>query len=323
MTPKSHHNIILFGYPRSGTTWISEVLTCTGELKYLHEPDNERTNISGLLAKKGGPRFPILDPENKLQNLFKQTLNGNFIDGTSWKTTYPIKALGYTVENLEQFIDSSTWKKSISNKGKLLILDRWNCANLKFNAKIKQQKLIKTVHAGLLLEPLSRKLDFTPIISLRHPAAIIKSMQQLNNKDIYRGIEKDPNLKSIVPQKGITKISSLKTNLEKQALQISIHHYYWAELLKTQNILTIKHEGLLLDSKAAFKNIYTTLGLNYNTFVDDFIDSKNKSGSGYGTSRNTTELLDTWKKGFTQDELNQIERGYKTLPSPWYKDFSL
>ncbi len=321
---KETKTIILFGYPRSGTTWISEVLA-SGELTYLHEPDNERININGLLVKKGGARFEILDTDKKIAQLFEDTLSGKFISHKSKFSTYPLTALGYSPLQLETFINAPKVVAKSVNQRKLKLLKTLFKVYLTLGiARNKAPFLIKSVHSGLLLHQFlsNEKLHFKPIITLRHPAAVIKSMQTLNNKDIYRSIEKDPGIGNIIPQELLPELEKAKTPLQKAALQIGIHHYYWHQLAKEKNLIVIKHESFLLNPKDEFKKLYKSLKMNYTDRVERIIDEKNKTGSGYATARNATDLIDAWKGYFSESELEEIKFGYQLLPNSQYVDFS-
>lgn len=315
-------NYILFGYPRSGTTWISEILASSGELTYLHEPDNERINIAGLLCKKGHARYTIKENADGVVSLFSKTLNGNFLAHSSYLSKAPLHALGFSVDYLDRFIDHPEVAKQPVNRLKLGLVQGLFGAYKSLGVSRNQGPfLVKTVHSGLMLETLINQLDFIPIISIRHPAAVLRSMKTLNNKDLYRGLEQRSELNEIIPGKYFTRLKDAKSSLEKQALQIGIHHFYWYRLAKKYNILVLKHEDFLVDTANAFEGVFNKLGLTFNNAVLETIKAKNKAGAGYKTSRNAADLIDVWKLGFSQQELNEIKRGYQLLPNPWYTDF--
>ena len=52
--------ILLAGAPRSGTTWVANVLASAPSASVAVEPDNEKTSLLAFAWKDGLPRFPVL-----------------------------------------------------------------------------------------------------------------------------------------------------------------------------------------------------------------------------------------------------------------------
>src|SRR5205823_1469687 len=59
----SRRPILVAGLPRSGTTWVGEVLGHTAGARYLHEPDNHLLRPEAWWAKRGLGPYPELAPE--------------------------------------------------------------------------------------------------------------------------------------------------------------------------------------------------------------------------------------------------------------------
>ena len=74
--------IVIFGLPRSGTTWLANTLAQSVGVQYVVEPDNEGTTFLGYFYKRGLGRFPYFrvgeEPKGYLK-LFKRALFGDFI----------------------------------------------------------------------------------------------------------------------------------------------------------------------------------------------------------------------------------------------------
>ena len=54
--------VLVAGLPRSGTTWVGEVLGRTAGARYLHEPDNHLLRPEAWWAKRRLGPYPELDP---------------------------------------------------------------------------------------------------------------------------------------------------------------------------------------------------------------------------------------------------------------------
>jgi hypothetical protein len=94
--------ILLAGLPRSGTTWVGEIMSQADDVKYVFEPDNEKINAYAWLCKSGHHRFPHIEQsmsQDKFAELkrlwheaFKGQLGGNF-DNKIFKLLFLSKVL--------------------------------------------------------------------------------------------------------------------------------------------------------------------------------------------------------------------------------------
>ena len=70
MSTNDKKPIILFGLPRSGTTWVSQILTANDDWVYIHEPDNEKISPIAWIGKNNLHRFPYLTPQDIEEQFF-------------------------------------------------------------------------------------------------------------------------------------------------------------------------------------------------------------------------------------------------------------
>ena len=56
--PENKRPILIVGLPRSGTTWIGQVLSSADRVEYVYEPDNERRSVLAWICKSEMHRFP-------------------------------------------------------------------------------------------------------------------------------------------------------------------------------------------------------------------------------------------------------------------------
>ncbi|MEE9416800.1 MAG: sulfotransferase domain-containing protein, partial [Acidimicrobiales bacterium] len=74
-----NHAVIIAGAPRSGTTWVAELLSTANRASYVHEPDNHALWPLALLAKQRLGRHPALllnEPAPRLDRLWDLALGG-------------------------------------------------------------------------------------------------------------------------------------------------------------------------------------------------------------------------------------------------------
>src|SRR5471032_1813404 len=76
--------IVVLGLPRSGTTWTARLLACAPGTTAVMEPDNEKTSVTAVDAKRKVGRFPVLgarDESPLYGDLWAWALAGGAIAG--------------------------------------------------------------------------------------------------------------------------------------------------------------------------------------------------------------------------------------------------
>jgi len=64
--------ILVCGIPRSGTTWLGQILSQSSKVNYVHEPDDEKKYFSAFKLKENMHRFPYLTRKDK--NIYYKNL---------------------------------------------------------------------------------------------------------------------------------------------------------------------------------------------------------------------------------------------------------
>lgn len=311
--------VIIFGPPRSGTTWLANVLSANGNINYIHEPDNEKNNFLAYVRKNKLNRFPYLredDSEKHFVQLFRTSLYGKPIRNESKLNVMLMRVAGINKETIENEIQNNSKKGPRIRVAELL-------SQLKsLQVTSGKRRIIKSVHAHLSIPFLQKHLDFIPLIIVRHPASVIASHIKLQMPDANREIFNDERIKKDFLLPYLTKIEKLNTDLEYFALQISIFHHVLSKYIKNNSLEFITHEDLCMNPLEKFKSMYQKLKLEWNYKAEQFIDSHNQSGKdAYDIYRNCDELNQKWKKTFTKSETRQIEKAYTILPNDFNYTF--
>lgn len=313
-------SIIIFGPPRSGTTWLASVLSLN-DLFYVHEPDNGKNNFLALVLQNNMHRFPYLKIDNKNDlylKLFELALNANFLSSSSRGNTLLFRTFGISRIKIEE---------NLSNNGKYLIKDpilkyrSWKMIPKDIPAT-RQPRLIKTVHAVLSIPFLKQHLNFIPLLIFRHPCAIISSMASMNLMDINRNLQKEPRIVRDYLSPHMEKIGNLKHDFEFYGLQAGIFHHVMSDYIKKYNYPFVIHENLCERPMDEFKTVFSIMQLEWTKQTGDFIESQNKEGSGYEIARDLKTVNNAWKKKLTGEQIQQIKTGYSIFPNQIYQDFS-
>ncbi len=316
---KNKKPVIIFGPPRSGTTWLANVLSANEETTYIHEPDNEKNNYLAYILKNKLRRFPYIKENEKEVNylkLFDLSLSGKPLPNESKLNALLMKIADKNKEKIEKEIPDKPNKTFRIRLAKLVV----QLKNL--HASSNKRRIIKSVHAHLSIPFLQKHLNFTPFIIVRHPAAVIASHMKLKMPDADRKIFNDPKIKNDFLVDYQSEINELETALEYFALQISIFHHILNIFINKFSYDFITHEELCKEPLERFKSIYKKLGLTWNSDVEQFIIKHNQQGKdGYDIYRNCEAMNQKWKKTFSKEQSKQIEKAYTILPNDFGYSF--
>lgn len=306
--------IIIFGIPRSGTTWLARTLAMDQEIQYVVEPDNESTTFLGYFYKRGLQRFPYFRVGEEAKSyikLFHRALNGDYITYESPNNNLLYKS---------NLISLNLVKRRLRKKGRnRKLIFNWDFALRKNVQKdLKKRRLVKTVHALLNIPFLKNKFEFLPLIILRHPAACVYSHIKLGLTDGDQDVFKNTQLAEDFLQPFLEKINKIKTPLERMGMQIGIFHYVVFHYKKQYNYHIIFHEELCENPIFEFEKLFKVLDLNWDKKVETFINDNNTAGEGFDIKRNASQIKNQWKKNWTNEQLEEIKNGYLIFPNKFY-----
>ena len=278
-------HVILFGVPRSGSTWLSQVLSANAQLELIHEPDNELTSFFGLCCKAKMPRFPYLSAEDnndQYKRLFEAVLIRSLAHQSSWKNRFCYKLMNLSRSSLQAHLsEHGTALLKVSNKAK------WLC-NMLLSKNSNKRKLIKTVHANLAIPFLMSNFDLNGLVLLRNPLSVFSSYLSLEMQDMDRRIYDNSALLNDLKVQ-LPDINAMN-RYNKSGLQLALFYKFMElQLNKNEQLIPIYSENLLNNPVEQIKSLYEKLGLEHTEQVSRFILSRMKPGTGYQTFRDPSE----------------------------------
>ena len=313
-------NIILFGIPRSGTTWLAKILIAGGELNSIHEPDNERHTYSAYYYKRGLSRFPYIGAEvgnDDYKKLFFNALNKAFINNGTYSNELLYKLARVDRDKIE--LDFSNLGH---NRIRKYYPEMQLYPLLPKQVKKGKRRVVKSVHAVLSADYIIENLDVNPVVIIRHPAGVVSSHLYLENLDIDRKIYQNHKLMIDIFGSNIPDFSALDTKESLGGFQTAIFYEVIHQLLiKFPNIQLVQYEELATDPEKVSKELYKNLNLSWNSQVSKFLSDTNKIGEGYETNRVASEQINIWKKRLTEKQLEEIRKGYSLFSPEYYRDF--
>lgn len=315
--------ILIVGPPRSGTTWVANILSVPGNVKYIHEPDNEKITALAHLWKNNLRRFPYVrvgEDHKQYLKLFADSFKGDLISSKS-----PINKILYSILKTNKEKVEEGLSKTERNLPEISSLQKASIKSIIGINKLlplpNKRVLVKSVHSCFSIPYLMHHFDFDPLIVLRHPASVVSSSIKLNMPDANRKIINNKSLFEDFLKPFEPKIKKLNSRFELMGLQIGIFHYVLNTYIKKFNLNYVLHESLCIETEKKFKNLYKMLNLDWDDTVVKKINALNKEGNAYQVKRISADTINAWKQHLTKEEVEQIKLGYNIFNIGLYPDF--
>lgn len=317
--------ILITGLPRSGTTWIGEVMSSDPDIRYYYEPDNEKVNSYACYFKRDVHRFPFrLEgcEQDDYYLLWKNAFAGmpfkklnTLLFKFAYKAIVPhIEAsIGgkvgfvYTCKGMKD-ISPGAWKQPFSQARHPFLTATANLFVRRRPHFSNRQILIKSVHSPLCLKWID--INFKPkiVVVLRNPFALYASYKRLFMPDAFRNILVQQDFQSFVksrlgvccsPPNGINEEAIFQILLIYKVLANQLHengHWYF-----------VSHDRLCFNPLEEYQALYAHLGLRLGAKVEEKLDNLNTSGGDFVPKRISRDQPMKWKKELAQKEVDLIE----------------
>jgi hypothetical protein len=298
--------ILVVGPPRSGTTWVEQVLGRAAHARVVHEPDNETCNPFALRAKTSLGRFPVLAPGETAPSdyfdLWSRAFEGASRAATArWLTA---KALLRTAEaDLDAAFDQGRHRLSTRLRliSALAPLPPVSLADQPGEAPV----LVKSVHASLATEWIVERWRPKVVVVLRHPLNVVASHvalgwgpSGLDYPYLHQGLARLPWVPAAISDATPLQRLAWQIGLFTMALETAVQrHPGW---------LVVSHEELCVDPAAGFKGLCAGLGLPWTDEAGDFLAACDRPGSGLETRRVAAEQPSNWCRNLTTAQVDEV-----------------
>jgi Sulfotransferase family len=313
MTP-----LLVAGAPRTGTTWIAQVLASAGYVAWINEPDNEWPNVFALKAKLPLGRFPALvegDRAPRYEQLWRRSLEGR----REWRYQ---TALAWKLDQKDRTMQE-LWR---------CLCDHANprtSARLRFLATVARppsepvegrRVMVKSVHATLALEWLWARFRPPTVVVVRHPLNVVASWLELGwggcaldtNPRVWERFGDRWKLPRLDPKPSQPQRLAWEAGLFTTALRDGAdRHPEW---------IAASHEDLCMDPVARFRDLFERVGYPWSAAVEAFLQASNRPGEGWSTHRVAAEQPDRWRRRLTEAQLAEIRPVLSRFQAPWVQD---
>ena len=303
-------NIIVTGLVRFGTSWIGEMLSLeTGRIQYFEPYHPGHRKIFGEYYSK----YYFLYQKNKNDKLNQYTDN--------------------LINRKYSFFDEFFSIRNIKDTGRFFIKTLPHYLNA---TRQEGKILIKDPYAFFLLEYLSKNFNFKNVVIIRQPGAFVYSflrnyswdrhkicnslveqydlLERWNLLEFYEELKEYSQYEIEVKEKLLIKIENEDIRLRRASLIWKIFANVYLKMQKEygDQWIFIKYEDFALNPIKEFKKLYAILGLNFTSAIENEI-YKHSYGEKVSTekfvdlTRNSKELVESWKKKLTLDQINIIK----------------
>lgn len=306
---KNSRNIILFSAPRSGSTWLSQVLTYDSPLRRIHEPDNELNTVLGLYYKRGLARFPLLTEKDAIERyaeLFQTSFRYKLKAQDAWQNVAIQKVLGLKRQQLQANLAQKGVAREKPLPASSLLLKAVK------GPRSKQPHLVKTVHSLLALPYLTDRLAFRPLILQRHPLNVFSSYHNMKMPDADRKLYRNKRLLKLydlptLPDPAHTYSAAFRAGYQLGLFNRVIEDYKQ----RFPQALFLDYEQLIAEPFEQIPALMAQIDQEYSPALEQFMQERFTAGSGYTTKRDPAQQAKIWKKRLSAFEEKDFLRGYE------------
>lgn len=305
--------LLVLGTPRSGTTWVFEVLAAAPGVTDVLEPDNEKVSFLGQFFKSHLPRFPTLRPGDEDPNFFSLWQQSWHSPLGSWLATNRVlRTLEGLVFNGEKYVarkERIALEKFVSRETPLS-----PHADVPLAEPIRRQsnrrRLVKSVHGVFAAEWIAHKTrpDHMVVVQ-RMPHGILSSMKKLSMGDAFRLGSLAPHLTPDELAHWREASADPAQSLAAAATQMAIMYAWLNQLVKKHSHwIAVTHEHLCENPVDHFRHLFQRLELPWTNKIEEGIRQRDRPGEGFAAVRKASDQIGKWKKSLTSDDIETIDR---------------
>jgi hypothetical protein len=307
--------ILILGTPRSGTTWVFDVLASTRGASAVLEPDNEKVSLLARLYKGHLPRFPTLlpgEPDTPFRKLWLQAMQHPLAPWLG--TNRVLRSLEGTVFQGEKLVARKEAAALARYESQQRAVELANVpvpsASISPRHDGTRPRLVKSVHAIFAAEWITSELAWDQVLLVqRMPHGILASMKKLSMADALRPGSLAPHWTSDHQRSLAASARDQPEHYFAAAAQQLAIMYAWMEQLKRRHPQwqAITHETLCSDPVGQYRLLFDRLGLEFDSKIEASIRGRDRPGEGFATVRKASDQIGKWKKSLTAGEIGLID----------------
>lgn len=281
--------ILITGLPRSGTTWVGQVLGRAEDCRYVHEPDNHLMRPEAWRAKRTFGAHPALSPDQEAA-AYQRLWAIAFAGGSRPSPLYAAARLLHRA--VPRCGDAELGKRSAGAATAALEVAAALAAHRRLSPiEPAGPVVVKSVHCSRSLEWLSARFAPRVVVLDRHPFGIIASWAALGWTSF---LDRDPAaLRYSIDVLEVAPPRPDAAWIKRAAWQYGLLTSYLRRALARHPAWeVVTHEALCSNPEAGFVRLGGRLGLTWTEEAQRFLLASNRPGDGYSTNRVWAEQID-------------------------------
>lgn len=263
--PKPSSAILLVGSGRSGTTWLTNILTASPGIQQIFEPLN-----------------PVwIEQARKL---------------TGWDRTpfYPRSFY------LRAETDDPQWNAFLERVLRGQVRSFWT--DYERTSYFPNRFLIKFIRANLMLGYIYDKFQPRMVYISRHPCATVYSRLALGWQADVADILRQEALVEDYLRPWVSQMERERTRVGAAAIWWAVENMVARQELATRPHIAVTHEELCLEPQQQTERLFAWLGIKMPAKLSAVIERPSRQSRQGVTYRSTMERLSYWKKQLHPDE---------------------
>lgn len=305
MTERMLAPILVTGTHRSGTTWVGKMLAADASTAYISEPLNV-LHRPGVYSAKVKYWYQYICEENEQEYLpaFQELLE----------------------------FDYHLWDEIRSLRSRRDALRMGRDFFIFYNGLMRGQRiLLKDPFAVFSTPWFAKRLNCRVVITVRHPAAFASSLKRLNWLFDFQDLLSQPLLMRDQLEPFRAEMQAMRPDdvIGQAALLWKlIYRSVHAACESHPDFSIVRHEDLSRDPLPGYRNLYSSLGLEFTPRVEKAIRNSSSSENPVELSRkkvhgfklDSRANADVWKKRLAVEEIDRIHEITKDVSSLYYSE---
>jgi hypothetical protein len=297
--------ILVTGAHRSGTTWVGKMLAADADTAYISEPLNVLHRPGVFRAKvQHWYQYICAENENDYLPAFRHLLEYDYF---LWDEIRSIRS-----------------RKDFLRMGRDFMI-------FYYALERGQRTLLKDPFAVFSIPWLAKNLDFKIVVTVRHPAAFASSLQRLGWNFDFKNLLDQPLLmrdhleayrKEMVSMKADDVIG--QASLLWKIIYRSVH----TSIKLNPAWTVVRHEDFSRDPVNKYRDLYSSLGLNFTRRVQKFIERSSSSENPaelslkktHSVKMDSAASVKNWKKRLSAEELKRIREITSDVADLYYSN---
>ncbi|MCP3919069.1 MAG: sulfotransferase [bacterium] len=299
--------ILITGSHRSGSTWVGRTLAQVPEVAFINEPFHP-CHRPGVCSARFVRWYQYITEENEAQwkRAFERTMVFDYAVAEEVKHLGSLRDAGRLVRDWTRFLG-------------------WRARSAR--------PLLKDPIAFFSAPWLARTFECEVVVLVRHPAAFASSLKRLDWHFDFENWLAQPLLMRDWLHPWESEIHDFASEprdvIDQAALMWNVIHGVAAMYHdKYPDWRFVRHEDLSLDPIDGFRDLYTSLNIEFTEDVERTLEHQTSSanpaeapsGTTHALVRDSRANVSNWKQRLTSDEVRRLRAAVAEASAPWYDE---